>query len=403
MAAGPLRDITVLDLTSVVLGPFATQVLADQGARVIKVEAPEGDVMRHVGPMRSPAMGALFLNVNRGKQSLVLDLKQRAARTALDRLIARADVFIHSLRPQAARRLGLGWDDLRQENPRLVHCSAWGFASTGPYAEKPAYDDVIQALSGMADLAPRAGQTDAPAYAPTILADKATGLSAAYAIAMALFQRERTGEGVEVEVPMFETLSGFVLTEHLAGHVFRPPEGPLGYARLLNAHRRPYAAQDGHVTVMPYSTRQWRRFVEVMGRPELVDDPRLNDGPTRSRAIAELYALVAACVAEHTVAEVLALMDKADVPAMPVHTLESLIDDPHHEATGFVEAYEHRSEGPLLGTAPPVRFGGADRRPPASAPRLGEHSRSILEEAGLDARTVDALFASGATAEPTGA
>ncbi|MFW5834831.1 MAG: CaiB/BaiF CoA transferase family protein [Pseudomonadota bacterium] len=383
MAGRPLEGVTVVDLTSVVLGPLATRTLAEMGARVIKVEAPEGDVLRHVGPARSPGMGAVFLNTNRGKESLVLDLTKPAAREALDALVARADVFVHSLRPQAAAKLGLEPARLLGINPRLVHCSAWGFRSDGPYATKPAYDDVIQAISGVADLAVRTGD-EAPRYAPTILADKTAALALVGAVGAALFQRERTGRGVAVEVAMFETLSAYVLVEHLAGAVFEPPLGPMGYARILTPHRRPYATADGHVTVMPYNTRQWQRFFEVMDRDDLVHDPRVTDAAERSRRIAELYGLVADCVAPFTIVEVLARMERADVPAMRVHTLESLLDDPHHRATGFFELYEHPSEGRLRGTRPAIRFDGARVPSLPGAPRLGEHGRLILEELGLD-------------------
>ncbi len=384
MGSTPLSGITVVDLTSVVLGPLATRTLAEMGARVIKVEAPEGDVLRGVGPARSPGMGAVFLNTNRGKESLVLDLKQRVARDALHALAARADVFVHSLRPKAAQKLAVRAADLMAINPRLVHCSAWGFASEGPYADRPAYDDVIQALSGVADLAVRAGGA-APAYAPTILADKTTAMAAVGAIAAALFHRERTGEGAAIEVPMFETLSAYVLVEHLAGAVFEPPLGPMGYARVLAPHRRPYATTDGHVTVMPYDTRQWQRFFRAMDRSDLATDARLTDPAARSSAIAELYALVADLVAQHPTADVLARMAEADVPAMPVHTLESLLDDAQHRATGFFELYDHTSEGRLRGTRPPVRFAGTAPPALAGAPRLGEHGRAILAELGFDA------------------
>lgn len=392
-AAGPLAGIRVVDLTSVVLGPYATQILGDMGADVIKVESPEGDVLRGIEPCRHPGMGAVFLNCNRNKRSLVLDLKQTAARAALMQVIAGTDVFVHSLRPKAAERLGLTWADLEPLNTRLVHCSAWGFGSGGPYADKPAYDDVIQAVSGVADLATRCGGGD-PAYAPTILADKTAALTVTHAIAFALFQRERTGRGLEVEVPMFETLTSFVLLEHLAGSVFQPPEGPMGYQRVLAPHRRPYRTADGHVTVMPYTTRHWRAFFELAGRPEMIDDPRVTDPGPRSRAIADLYGMIAEVMPQRTSAEWLHLLEQADIPAMPVNRLDDLADDPHLRATDFFVDYDHPSEGRLRTTAPPVRgLGAAIRR---GAPRLGEHSREILEEAGLDVAAITALEDCGA-------
>lgn len=391
---GPLDGVRVVDLTSVVLGPYATRILGDMGADVIKVESPEGDVLRGIEPARNPAMGAVFLNCNHNKRSVVLDLKQPAARDALMALIADADVFVHSMRPKAAERLGLTWADLKPVNGRLVHCSAWGFSSDGPYADKPAYDDVIQAMCGAADLPARRGDGPDPMYAPTILADKTAALTVTYAIAMALFRRERTGRGLEVEVPMFETLTSYVLVEHLAGAVFQPPLGPMGYRRVLAPHRRPYRTADGHITAMPYTTRQWRAFFAVAGRPDMVEDPRVNDPTIRSQSIAELYGMIADLMPERPSAEWLSLLEQADIPAMPVHTLEGLLEDPHLTATGFFQDFDHPSEGRLRATAAPVRGMGAALR--RGAPRLGEHSREVLAEAGLSDDAIGALLDSGA-------
>lgn len=393
---GPLAGIRVIDLTSVVLGPYATQILGDMGADVIKVEGPEGDVLRGIEPARSPGMGAVFLNTNRNKRSVVLDLKKEPARAALLKLVAGADVFVHSLRPRAIAKLGLTYRDLQPVNPRLVYCSAWGFGSGGPYAQRPAYDDIIQAMSGIADLASRRGDGAAPAYAPTILADKTAGLTVTYAIGMALFHRERTGQGQEVEVPMFETLASFALLEHLAGAVFEPPRGRMGYDRVLAPHRRPYATADGHITVMPYTTRQWRNFFRVAGRPEMVEDPRVNDPAARSRAIADLYGMIAEVMPQRPTAEWLRLLDEADIPAMPVNTLEDLLTDPHLTATGFFVESDHPSEGRIRTTAPPVRFATSPASLRRPAPRLGEHTREVLMEAGLNADEIAALVDSGA-------
>lgn len=396
MTQGPLAGIRVVDLTSVVLGPYATQILGDMGADVVKVEAPEGDVLRSIAPARSLGMGAAFLSTNRNKRSVALDLKNEPGRAALLRIIKTADVFVHSIRPQAIARLGLGWTDLRPINPRLIHCSAWGFGSGGPYADKPAYDDVIQAMSGVADLAARRGDAPHPLYAPTILADKTAALTVVYAVSMALFQRERTGHGQEVEVPMFETLTSFVLLEHLAGAVFDPPRGSMGYDRALAPHRRPYATSDGFVAVLPYTTRQWRSFFAVAGRREMLDDSRVNNPAERSRNIAALYRIVAELMPERSTTEWLALLEKADVPATPVNSLEDLLRDPHLEATGFFEPFDHPSEGRLRMAAVPVRFketpGGIRR----GAPRLGEHSTEVLAEAGLSLREIEELIAAGA-------
>jgi len=396
-AQGPLQAIRVVDLTSVVLGPYATQILGDMGAEVIKVEGPEGDVLRGVAPARSPGMGAVFMNANRNKRSLCLDLKQPAAQAALCRLVAGADVFVHSLRPASVAKLGIGYPELRAVNARLIYCAAVGFGRQGAYAGKPAYDDIVQAMSGAADLPRRAGLSERAAYLPTILADKTTALHVAYAVAMALFHRERTGEGQEVEVPMFECTTAFNLLEHLAGHGFRPPEGEMGYDRVLAPHRRPYPTADGEITVMPYTTRQWQAFFRVAGRPEMGDDPRVTDAGERSRRIAELYEMVAEIMPGRTTADWLERLEAANVPAMPVRRLEDLPDDPHLRDSGFFVDYEHPSEGPMTTTAVPTGFsatpGTALRRPP---PRLGEHTRETLFEAGLEAAEIDGLLATGA-------
>ena len=291
-AGGPLAGIRVVDLTSVVLGPLATQILGDMGADVIKVEPPEGDLTRHIAPFRHPGMGAVFLNVNRNKRSVVLDLKDAAARATMRRLVGTADVFIHSIRPQAAARLGLGPDELTAGNPRLVYCGAYGFAEGGPYSGKPAFDDIIQAACGLA--AVQADETGAPRYVRSIVADKVTGLTAAWAIAMALFERERSGRGQAIEVPMFETMVSFILAEHLDGRTFDPPLGPARYARMMAEHRRPQPTRDGYIALLPYTTAQWQRFFRLAGRDEMAEDRRVLDPTERSRRIGELYE-IASC------------------------------------------------------------------------------------------------------------
>jgi crotonobetainyl-CoA:carnitine CoA-transferase CaiB-like acyl-CoA transferase len=390
--SGPLAGIRILDLTTVLLGPLATQIMGDMGADVIKVEAPEGDITRQVTPLRNPGMGAMFLNANRNKRSLALDLKHPDARAALLRLIAGTDVFVHSMRPKALDRLGLGWETLRALNPGLIFCGAYGFREGGPYAGKPAYDDIIQAASGVAVL--QGG--DEPRYAGMVLADKTTALTVVYAVTMALFERERSGRGQAIEVPMLETLVAFVMAEHLDGRTFEPPLGTAGYARVLAPHRRPYRTLDGHIGILPYTSAQWRRFFELADRPQMLEDPRVVDAVERSRHIGELYALVAEIMPERSTADWLAALDQADIPAMPVNGPDDLFDDPHLAATGFFGVMEHPTEGTLRTLGIPVGFSdtpGSIRRP---APRLGEHSRELLAEAGLDAEALDGLIASGA-------
>lgn len=397
-ATGPLAGVRIVDLTSVVFGPYATQILGDMGADVLKIEPPEGDIMRAASAARSAGMGAIYLTVNRNKRSAVLDLKQAAARDALLALCRTADVFVHSLRPQAIAKLGLTYQDIAAVKSDIVYCSAWGFRSDGPYAERPAYDDVIQGMSGIADLAIKRGGA-APEFAPMVMADKVSGLHAVSAITSALFHRERTGEGQAVEVPMFESVASFTLAEHMAGAVFDPPIDEMGYSRVLVEHRRPHRTKDGFMVVLPYNNRQWRGFFEAAGRPEMLDDPRTHDAKLRAGQNAEMYALVSEIMAERTTAEWEVLLAKADVPSERIYRLEDLEHDEHLIATGFFESYEHPTEGKLKTTAPPLQFS----KSPAEAlriypPRLGQQTREILGEAGLSDTEVDRLVADGAAA-----
>lgn len=397
-AGAPLAGLRILDFTSVVLGPYATQILGDLGADIVKIEPPEGDVTRNIAPFRNPGMGALFLNTNRNKRSLAIDLKTERGRAAVTRLATRADVLIHSMRPQAMRRLGLDYEALRSTNPRLVYCGAYGFAESGRYAGKPAYDDIIQSASGLAWL--QGVNQDAPRYINSVVADKVTGLTVVYAVTAALLQRERTGAGQFIEVPMFETLVSFLMPEHLSGATFSPRLGAPGYNRLLAPYRRPYATRDGYIAVLPYTPEQWRRFFALVGRPELLQEPRFADPASRSRNIAALYEIVSEVVRTRTTAEWMIALDKADIPSMQVKSLDDILDDPHLAEIGFFETMRHPSEGELRTVAPPVRFGGAAsplRRP---APRLGEHSREVLLEAGLGEELVAGLVRDGVVIVP---
>ncbi|MCH2395213.1 CaiB/BaiF CoA transferase family protein [Oceanibaculum sp.] len=393
---GALTGIRILDLTSVVFGPYATQMLGDMGADVIKIESPEGDVMRAAAPARHPGMGAVYLNSNRNKRSIVLDLKQPTARDVLMRLVSTADVFVHSMRPQAMTKLGLDYETLKRANPEIIHCSAWGYGSGGPYADKPAYDDIIQAMSGAADLTRRQGLTEEPAFVPAILADKTAGLHVAIALLTAIVHKVRTGRGQSVEVPMFESLASFMLVEHLAGAVFEPAEGPMGYQRLLAPHRKPYRTADGYVTVLPYTTKQWRSFFTLANRPEMLDDPRVNDAGLRSRVIGELYQMVAGIMPSRTSADWLEALEQADIPAMPVNSLEDVLADRHLAETGFFREYDHPSEGRIRTPAPPMRFSDSPATIRKGAPRLGEDSRTVLDEAGYSAAEIAGLIDSGA-------
>ncbi|MGR7995179.1 MULTISPECIES: CaiB/BaiF CoA transferase family protein [unclassified Xanthobacter] len=366
--AGPLQGIRVLDLSTVIAGPYAAQILGDMGAEVLKVEPPQGDIMRAAGPARSPAMGAAFLNANRNKDGLVLDLKQPADRERLLALVRTADVLLHNMRPAAAARLGLGPETLLAENPRLVYCAIVGFGQDGPYRDWPAYDDIIQAAAGWSALEATVGGT--PRYAPTIVADKTTALYAVAAINAALLHAARTGQGQAVEVPMFEVMASYLLVEHLAGRTFVPPEGPPGYARLLSRHRRPYATRDGHLSVMPYTASHWQRFFEAAGRADWAADPRLADDGARSRAIDELYGRLAACLPARTNGEWIALLRAADIPCSPVNDVDDLLADPHLAAVGFFTPATHPTEGEVLTVRPPVRFSRTPCAVTALAPGL---------------------------------
>lgn len=376
----PLQGYRVLDLTSVIFGPLASQVLADYGADVVKVEAPEGDVMRRTGPTTEPGMGALFLGVNRGKRSVVLDLKTPEGRRAIAELAARADVLMSTVRPQKLAAIGVDPDTIRARNPKIVFASLVGFAGHGPYAGLPAYDDIIQGRAGNADLMLR--QTGTPQYFPSIVADKTSGLMAVNAILAALLARERTGRGSHVEIPMFETMVAYNLADHLYGHHFDPPLDGMGYTRVLNAWRRPYRTTDGYICALPYTDAHWLRFFEAAGLPELAGDARFNSPAARTDNIEALYEKVGQAMARHSTQEWLDIFARIDIAASRVVKLEDLPADPHLAATGFFERVQDERMGTVVFPGVPVRFDG--KRPPVRmAPRLGEHTQQVLAEAGI--------------------
>ena len=393
-AVGALAGVRVLDLTINVLGPLATQTLGDMGADVIKIEPPQGDPMRDTGPARHPQMSVFYLNMNRNKKSVVLDLKSPAALEALLRLVGDADVLVHSMRTRAAERLGLSYAALAERNPRLVYASAPGYSPDGPYRDRPAYDDVIQGESGLADMVHLA--TGVPGYLPTVVADKLCGVFLASAIGMALFSRERTGRGQQVQIPMLETMLSFNLVEHLWAGAFGD-EGRLGYGRALSLQRRPYATKDGFICLLANSDEQWKRLLAALDRPELAADPRFATMEGRTGNIDALYSIVADQIGLRTTGEWRALLDAADIPNGPMNRLQDLLADPYFKETSFFERYEHPSEGPLITTAIPQRFSqtpGSIRLPP---PRLGEHTREVLQAAGYDDAGI-ARIAQGAPA-----
>jgi crotonobetainyl-CoA:carnitine CoA-transferase CaiB-like acyl-CoA transferase len=385
----PLQGVRVVDLSAVVFGPLASQVLADFGADVIKVEPPEGDSTRHTGPATEPGMSALFLGANHSKRSVVLDLKQPAAHAALMQLLESADVFMHSMRPQKLAPLGLAPSQLMPRFPRLIYTGLHGFGDGGPYSGRPAYDDIIQGQSGLADLMRRQGGE--PRYLPSIGADKQCGQAAAQAILAALFARERSGQGCVVEVPMFETMVGFNLVEHLYGRHFEPAQPPgAGYPRVLAPWRRPYRTLDGHLCMLPYTDAHWRQFFTEAGAPGLADDPRFAHISERTRHVAALLEIAAGLIAQRSTADWMAICQRVDIPAAPVAHLDELPDDPHLRAVGYFTELDDPAMGRMRYPGVATRFNG--QRPSVRhAPRLGQHTREVLRQAGLDDAQIDAL------------
>jgi crotonobetainyl-CoA:carnitine CoA-transferase CaiB-like acyl-CoA transferase len=391
---GPLDGVTVIDLTTVFSGPYATVLLGDLGADVIKIEAPGGEVVRNIGPSPTSDMGPLFLTVDRNKRDVCLDLKQAAAREVLHRLVEGADVLVHNMRPGAAKRIGADPGTTRARNARLVHCAISGFGSGGPYEDLPAYDDVVQAASGIVPLQSQGG---GPAqYLRTVAADKTAGMMAFGAVCAALVQRDRTGEGCAVEVPMFELFASFVMLEHLYGAVYVPPTAGTGYPRVTAPDRRPYETADGLLGVVFYVDRHWQAFFDAIGRPELMEDERFSTMRARTVHSDELYALVGEIMPTRSTADWLELLRSIEVPAMPVQSIDDLLVDPHLAAVGFFQPATHPSQGDYLHVRNPVRFSTGIDDLRVAPPRLGEHTLVVLADLGYAADTVAKLLADGA-------
>jgi crotonobetainyl-CoA:carnitine CoA-transferase CaiB-like acyl-CoA transferase len=392
--AGPLTGVRILDLTSNFMGPYASLLLADMGADVCKIEAPGGDPTRGVGPCRNPGMSAIFLHLNRNKRSAVLNLKRTQAAHALKRMLASADVVLHSLRPKAMAKLGLSYEDVKRINPRIIYCGAFGFGQNGPYADRPAYDDLIQAAVGMPVL--QARKVGPPSYVATAIADRLVGMATCNAVAMALYYREKTGHGQSVEVPMFETFAHFVMGDHLYGHTFEPPIGDWGYARMMSAERRPYQTLDGYLGVNIYTDRHWQRFFTAVGRQDMAEDPRYGTIFGRTENIAYLYQFLAETFQTKTTAEWLRVLTAADIPVIEMNTPETLLHDPHMQAVAFFQMQQHPSEGLLRMLGIPQTWSESQPEQRYPAPRLGEHTVKLLMEYGLSADEAQQVVNDGA-------
>jgi len=342
-------------------------------------------------------MAALYLTCNRNKRDIVLDLKQPAARDALMKIAADVDVVIHNNRPQVMTKLGLTYEDFRAVKPDIIFCGTYGYGKDGPYGAKGALDDSIQAAGGVAVLNEMV--LGEPRYLPTVLADKTTAMAVAYSVNAALFHRERTGEGQQIEVPMFEHMVYFVMAEHLWGMTFEPPIGKPGYERLMSYHRKPYKTKDGYIAILPYMDSHWEIFCKKAGREELLDDPRFKTLADRVSNIDDTYQETAKTMATRTTGEWIELFGDTSVPTIIMNTLESLKDDPHLEAVDFWQEMDHPTEGRIRMTRFPVNFSATPAEVRRHAPQLGEHSVEILREVGLDQADIDALIASGATVQ----
>lgn len=387
---GPLSGVRVLDLTGTVLGPMGTQILGDAGADVIKIEPPGGDTIRYVGPRRSPDMAAYFVNLNRNKRSVVLDLKIPAARAALERLIGGADVVVHNMRLSAAARAGLDYASLAPKYPRLIHASATGFRQNSSRRDVPAYDDIIQGLSGLAALNGQAAGVDGPRYVPSVIADKITGHVLASSIAMALYARERSGMGQALHVPMLDTVLSFLLPEHLWGYSINDPAEGIGYPRMLIPDRRPFPTADGHLCLIAVTNAQYARLFALFGKPELMADPRFADTAARGRNVAALYALIAAELRGRTTEAWLELLADADLPHGAANRLEDLPQDAYLREVDFFRHIAHPTEGEMTVLAPPVEYSATPLALHRPAPRLGQHTAEVLAEAGLSAAEIAA-------------
>jgi crotonobetainyl-CoA:carnitine CoA-transferase CaiB-like acyl-CoA transferase len=392
---GPLAGVRILDLTSVILGPFATHILATMGAEVIKVETPEGDNMRDVGPMKHQKMGHIFLHLNRGKKSIVLDLKSAEGKKAILALVKTADVFISNIRLQALERLGLGYEDLRQIHPQLIYVSCSGFGQDGIYAQKPAYDDLIQAAVGLPWLMQEYG-IEEPRYVPTTIGDRVTGLYSVNAVTAALYAREKTGQGQRVIVPMFEALTQFVLGDHMAGETYVPAIGKAGYQRLISPHRKPYATKDGYISTLIYNDKHWKSFFEAIEQPHRYQETIFCSHANRATNIDQVYAELATLMKAKTTQEWRTLFDQFDIPNQTVNSIHDLIHDEHLKSKDFIVQEQHPTEGMIRVMRDPVDWSATPTSHQLSpTPTLGQHTTEVLRSLGYLDDEIQAVLKTG--------
>ncbi|MCF8195066.1 MAG: CoA transferase [Polynucleobacter sp.] len=388
ISRGPLDGVVIIDLSSVVVGPVCSLTLADHGAQVIKIEAPSGDLMRQLGGGgRNPGMTGKFINFNRNKKSVCIDLKSPTGKEVMLRLISQADIFITNIRPDALEKLGLDWVSLHESNPQLIYCQMLAFGRGGQYFNRPAYDTVIQSSAGVAATFEKS--SGEPRFVPLVMTDHITGLVSAQAIGFALYRRTRVGQGELIEIPMFETAAAFVLREHMGNMTFEPAIGPIGDARVLDKNNRPVKTMDGYISISPNTDAQAFAFFEVIGRPELKDDPRFSNVASRTKNSEAYYLLRSNSLANKTSAEWIVIFEKNDIPCMRYNSLEDLMIDPHLQEVGFISEAEHPSEGMIKQLGLTNQFSGGVRTEFLPAPRLGENTLEIMQEFGFTAEEIE--------------